>query len=313
MVNKEQKIIKKSINHPFSSNKQYPTKLLNTAIPRVFGYFPNIIQTCMYLSTDLLTHCEFFLLPGKHFEPSDLHAGDEVYYILYGDIITHQPKSGQTISVKKGQVLYIPKGTPHTAYNFKNKKAQILTFFSPRIWATDEDKLSLKKEHPGKVVTPGFGGWEGEIKISNYKLIENLNKIGCFPADGKMSRKNGLLFKVTSENALSFIHGKQNQILLQIFVSNDLITVGTVAIPSNISSDFEKHEGEEVLHVLSGSLSIIMDENCNNIISNPRIELKTGDKFFIPKRTCHRYVNLDTKPVKFVFAIAPQYGLGENL
>ena len=60
--------------HPFLPNQKYPTKLLPTTIPRIYGKFPNDIPTWMHLSTNMITHAEFTLIPGKHFEPPDIHA-----------------------------------------------------------------------------------------------------------------------------------------------------------------------------------------------------------------------------------------------
>lgn len=298
--------------HPFPPEEKRPAKLLPTTIPRIYGSYPNRVPTWMHLSTNMLTHAEFALSAGTHFAPPDIHAGDEIYYVLDGAVEVHQPESGQVVTAKTNHVLHIPKGTPHVSYNFGNAKARILTFFAPRIWATPEDQLSLKSEN-AQVVTPGYGGWNGDFQFPGNPPVPPFSKLGHFPVDGPWSRDNGLMTAVPPERALRFIHGQREQILLRIFVDNDFITVGTMTLRPNSQSDSEKHAGDEVLHVLSGELSVEINPDVTSGVSVPRFELKAGEKLFIPQGTSQRYDNFDSNPAEFVFAVAPQYGWGEKI
>ncbi|MDQ0361481.1 cupin domain-containing protein [Breznakia pachnodae] len=88
-------------------------------------------------STDDLTVGEYQLSPGSHFDPADVHAGDEIYYVLIGEVTMFQPESGQVMVVKKGEGILMPKGCPHIGYNFGDTEARMLYAIAPKIWNED--------------------------------------------------------------------------------------------------------------------------------------------------------------------------------
>lgn len=57
------------------------------------------------------------------------------------------------------------------------------------------------------------------------------------------------------------------------------------------------HEGEEVAHVIEGSVEII--------VSNERYALQAGDSIRIPAHSEHKWENKTKKMVKVVFAVSP--------
>jgi mannose-6-phosphate isomerase-like protein (cupin superfamily) len=261
----------------------------------------------MHLSTDLLTHGEFALAAGTHFEPADIHAGDEVYYVLSGRVHVHQPGTGQVVETGAGHVLHIPKGAPHISYNFGDEKVQILTFFAPRIWAVAEEALALD-DAVGQVVVPGHGGWDGQVPVTARPPVESFRTLGHFPTNGPWSRDSGVITDASPEKALALIHGRQTQALLRIFVANDLLTVGTLTLPRNTASDVETHPGDEVMQVLKGRMSVELGPEEPGRVSGTRFELNAGEKLFLPAAVSHRYLNFEPVAAECVFAVAPEYG-----
>ena len=63
----------------------------------------------MIASTDNMTVGEYQLAPGSHFEPADVHAGDEIYYVLKGEVTMFQPATGQVVQVKEGEGILMLK------------------------------------------------------------------------------------------------------------------------------------------------------------------------------------------------------------
>ena len=85
-------------------------------------------------STDKMTTGIYQLAPGSNFDPADIHAGDEVYYVLEGVVHLLNPETGQTERLGPGDSILIPKGVPHRGYNFADQAAVILFCIAPRIW-----------------------------------------------------------------------------------------------------------------------------------------------------------------------------------
>ena len=98
-------------------------------------------------STDKIFCAMYQLPPGGTFDPPDIHAGDEVYYILQGTLTMINPEIGQVVKVPRGEALLIPKGSWHKAYNFEEDEVKILFMIAPKIW--DED--GAPAEFPGKL------------------------------------------------------------------------------------------------------------------------------------------------------------------
>ncbi|MFH1825389.1 MAG: cupin domain-containing protein [Candidatus Firestonebacteria bacterium] len=96
----------------------------------------------------------------------------------------------------------------------------------------------------------------------------------------------------------------ESHILISFFVSNDLVQVGTITIPQVRNSSFEKHNGDEVIYVLKGKISILIEEG-DQSVSKVAYEVKAGERFFVPTGIRHRYQNFQKETAKFLFSIAP--------
>lgn len=124
-------------NFPFSPAEKKPFHVTADRM-KMFIYTGNkpYSSDLNYLlaSTDLVTTGIYQLAPGSNFDPADIHAGDEVYYVLEGTVHLLNPETGQTVTMGKGDSVLIPKGTPHRGYNFTDKAAVIMFCIAPRIW-----------------------------------------------------------------------------------------------------------------------------------------------------------------------------------
>lgn len=133
-----------------------------------------------------------------------------------------------------------------------------------------------------------------------------LDLIGKWPILGSEARKKKQIFVIGPRQTLNFIHGSEGHMLVSFAVSNDFIHFGSMTIPAGEPTDPEVHKGDEVFYVLEGSISIIItSSNENESVTKSRFEVNCGEHFLIPEGTCHRYLNLATKPVKLIFGIAP--------
>lgn len=97
-------------------------------------------------STDSMTVGEYQLSPGSHFSPADVHAGDEIYYVLKGQVTMFQPETGQVMVVDQGDGILMPKGCPHIGYNFGETEARMLYVIAPKAW---DDENPIPDEYTG--------------------------------------------------------------------------------------------------------------------------------------------------------------------
>ncbi|NJD01400.1 MAG: cupin domain-containing protein, partial [Ruminiclostridium sp.] len=74
-----------------------------------------------------------------------------------------------------------------------------------------------------------------------------------------------------------------------------------------VYSEWEVHEGDEVVVVLKGSLSIripMSGENSEDAVYRS-YKVDKGEKFYIPEGTSHQYINFCNDTVEAYIAVAP--------
>lgn len=105
---------------------------------RMFLYTEEFPETSdlnwLVMSTPNMTVGEYQLAPGTHFSPADVHAGDEIYYVLKGEVTMFQPETGQVLQIPEGQGILMPKGCPHIGYNFTEGESRMLYVIAPKMW-----------------------------------------------------------------------------------------------------------------------------------------------------------------------------------
>jgi len=141
------------------------------------------------------------------------------------------------------------------------------------------------------------------------KSLKALDLLGRFPVSGAEARKNKKLIHIPQDKMLKLIHGKENHILVSFFVSNDFVHFGKIQIPKGIYSDPETHEGDEVLFVLKGKLTVQVyedDGDDDTSVLHESFEILPEEQFLIPEGRKHRYLNFSDDIVEAVFGIAPE-------
>ena len=88
---------------PFPPDKKRSALLKREMrMPRLYGKGQNFIATYTCASTNKIHVSTFTILPGKFFDPPDIHVGDEVYYITKGKAQIFNPETGEVLNAKKG-------------------------------------------------------------------------------------------------------------------------------------------------------------------------------------------------------------------
>jgi gentisate 1,2-dioxygenase len=128
--------------------------------------------------------------------------------------------------------------------------------------------------------------------------------IGKWPVDGKDARKTGTFYKVTRENMLRMIHGEEHPVVMNFFVSNDLVHVGKLEIPCGGKgpriSQVDQHKGDAVFYVEAGPVTFFFPDTYDVF------HVQIGDYMFIPENTKYQCINYTDQVIKAVFIIAPE-------
>ena len=127
-------------NYTFPKDQQRPCRLKQEEL-KLFLYTEEKPETSdlnwLVASTQTQTVGEYQLAPGSHFSPADVHAGDEIYYVLKGEVTMFQPETGQVVRVMQGEGILMPKGCPHIGYNFGESELRMLYVIAPQAWDAD--------------------------------------------------------------------------------------------------------------------------------------------------------------------------------
>ena len=124
-------------NHPYTENKikNKPIHIKGDKIAKFI--YPDISLAYgdlnfLYLSTDHMTVVLWEMAPGSQFNPPDYHEGDEIYYILDGEITELNPVTGEVMRAKKGEAMLIPKHSVHIGINFGDKVMRNFAVIAPK-------------------------------------------------------------------------------------------------------------------------------------------------------------------------------------
>lgn len=196
-------------NYPFPPDKKKPIHIRGELI-KVFLYPPErshfSVINKLYVSTDKLTVSTWQFGPGGTYDPPDIHFGDEVYYVLEGELTEHNPEIGEFIQVKKGEALLLPKGGYHKGYNFGQDIMRILYVVAPKFWEGDMPTMDFDPSKM-KMYKGGFNDIMPKLDtIPQWNVHGVTDSIGNWPVRGPQCRKDPILFYHITENKKVTIH-----------------------------------------------------------------------------------------------------------
>jgi len=295
-------------NFPFPPDKKKPIVITRSQTKQfIYPDKPeNSDFNWNYVSTDKCFIAQYQLSPGVKFAPADVHAGDEVYYVVEGTLTMLNSETGEVHQVEENECFFIPLGGWHQGYNFTNKLTRIFLIIAPKIWPPE----GLPEE-----------GFPGETKIFSFNRQLNTNPttqrilphdgprtpdlIGRWPIAGPLARKKPVSSMVISEkDKLSVIWGDKFPVLLKFLVSNDLVHMAEFFLPtgglSPRCSEAHSHQGDEAVYVCEGDLCVFFPD------SKEALEVRPEEVVFIPQGVTHQYINYSDKLVKAVKTVAPK-------
>ncbi len=86
----------------------------------------------VFVSSDHIHFGVFYVSPFDHLDASAPHGGDEVYYILKGEGVV-LIEDEVTYTVRTGEGFYLPAGTKHQWFNFKEERLDVIWAVAPKL------------------------------------------------------------------------------------------------------------------------------------------------------------------------------------
>ena len=293
-------------NYPFPPDQKRPIHIRGDLIkhfiyPDERPHFSDL--NYLYVSTDKLTVGSWQLPPGATYDPPDLHAGDEVYYILDGKLTEHNPLIGEFMQVNKGEALLLPMHGYHKGYNFEPEFMRALYIIAPKIWEDQvppmdfEGKMKMYKGRANANL-PAAG------QLAQWNQHGTTDDIGRWPVPGPECREEPILFyHITEDKKLINIHGTEYPMLIKFFVSNDLCHMGEFILPSggtgSRASEPDSHAGDCALFVEDGPITVFLPD------TKEAFDVQEEEVMFMPEGTRYQLINYVNDIVKAIFLIAP--------
>jgi len=294
-------------NYPFPPDKKKPLHIRGDLIrkfiyPDQQPHFSDLNN--LYVSTDKLTVGTWQLGPGGTYDPPDLHAGDEVYYVTEGVLTEHNPVLGEFMQVRKGEALLLPEGGYHKGYNFGQGIMNILYIIAPKIWLEQEPPMDFEGNNMKMYKGSNNANLPDYPQIPQWNIHGSTDDIGRWPVPGPDCRKKPILFyHITEEKKLINVHGTEYPMLIKFFVSNDLCHMGEFILPAGgvgcRASEPDSHRGDCCLNVEEGPITVFLPG------TKEAFEVLPGEAMFIPEGTVYQLINYTEHMVKAIFSIAP--------
>ena len=131
--------------------------------------------------------------------------------------------------------------------------------------------------------------------------------IGNWSSGTDQARKEKRHTLIKPEEALTVIHGNENESKFIFFISNEKCHIGKFVICPGKHTDPEVHNGDEVLMILKGKLQVVVLSKLEDkaAVSRKAYELEEEGRMVIPEGYKHQYFNLDDSITEVLFTVAP--------
>jgi mannose-6-phosphate isomerase-like protein (cupin superfamily) len=300
-------------NTPFPPDRKRPCKITEDMHAQfLYGYETTQVENQVFASTDMVFMAEFTLPPGSHYEPAGYHLhGDECYYLLEGSATAFNAENGETFALSAGDAMLIPQKTRHQLFNILDSRVVIIACVAPAIWAEDGMGTIIPQVRSPRFFK-GFEQPSGSAPQPAYvlpTLKRNIDSLGFWPAPGPELRTTKQLIIIRPADQLHLLHGKLRHVLFSFVVSNDYMHLALLTVPVSGVSEFEIHDGDEVINVLTGELCVRVsssEDEPTDDAAYPHTRLDTRERMFIPAGTRHQYLNFTNAPVQAYVAVAPR-------
>jgi len=287
-------------NFPCKPHEKKPT-LIRKADHKVFIFSPEVPEesnlVTVAVSSDQL-HCGTLEMgPGATWHFVDEHLGDEIYFVLSGNLTELECNTGDCRETNPGEMLYIPKGCKHKGYNFSEESLRLLWAIAPDMWPEEtdttypHDEIRQFRNGVDKYNLSGISEDKVGLRKAFRMTMRDVNQLGNFPLPGDEARKPPIYYYVMNEkNCITTFYGLKRPMRLRFYVSNDFMDAGEYYLPSggvgSRTSEVNEHEGDSVFFGVKGSVTVFLPDDPGYAYI-----IEEGDLMYLPERTKYQFIN----------------------
>jgi len=238
------------------------------------------VEDWIYVSSQRIHAIVFELPPGGAFRHSEsfrtVFAADELLYVLQGTLVLANPETGEVVRAEPGESVFFRRDTWHHGFSYGDDPLRVLELFAP----------------------PPATGTSGAYARTRPYLERS-----AYATEGVVGRLTGP--RDATEGTLRVLRATDSiwrldrEVLVGLLVSTEHLTAGTVTVPAGQASLAESHDGEELVYVTRGELTV----EAGDVVAT----LAPGDAFFVPAATPHRYSAAAAGVAEAVFGVAPAF------
>jgi quercetin dioxygenase-like cupin family protein len=237
-----------------------------------------LVDDWIYVSSERIHTIVFGLPVGGAFRHSEsfrtVFAADELLHVLQGTLVLANPETGEVVRAEPGESVFFRRDTWHHGFSYGQDELRVLEFFAP--------PPSTGSSGPYARTRP----YVSENKYANEHDIGDV--VGAAPTPS---------FQVMQGNEATW--RLDRGVLIGLLASTEHLTVGTLRVLPGQTSIEERHEGDELVYTLSGSMRVLA-EGGDTV-------LEAGDAFYVPAGVAHRYAATESTHGDAIFGVAPRY------
>ena len=218
-------------------------------------------------STKQLHVLEFELGPSSGFRHSPINqtifAADILYFVLEGDLILANPKTGEVELVSEGSGLLFHRETWNHGFSMGRKTTRVLEYFSPP---------------PAMGAASEFSKRQPPLLVNKYNYGKTVHN---WPESQPESKSKSSFLEISDRTSILSFRDSDPTHLISTLVATEFLHVIKGTIELGHVEDLALVERESVVYVLEGILIIEAVAANNGQISTS--VLSKGDAYFLPK------------------------------
>lgn len=243
----------------------------------------------IYVSSERIHQLVFGLAPGGWFRHSDSHrtvfAADELYYVLSGTLVLNNPQTGEVHRAEAGEAVFFRRDTWHHGYSFGPEPLRVLEYFAPP---------------PATGAAGDYARMQSDLET---RLTFQDQWVGRWPLEREPWEQECTMHVVRRGEALVRLEGDDFGLLVEIWLSTEHLTAGSMTLLPGRSSDVRTHAGDLALLVQEGQLWVRAGDGAGRVVAT----LEPDDGFYLPAGVPRQFFNYGDKPARWMFGVAPAY------
>ena len=248
------------------------------------------VEDWIYVSSQRIHAIVFGLPPGGAFRHSTsfrtVFAADELLHVLQGTLVLANPETGDVVRAEPGESVFFRRDTWHHGFSYGDEPLRVLEFFAPPPATGTSGAYAQQQPYVEQSIYAEDGVVGNLLGAARPRPCVNLSQ-GSGPRSFTLLEPGDAVYRLDTG------------VLVGLLVSTEHLTVGTVTVPAGQASSGERHDGEELVYCLRGSLRV----QAGGVDAT----LAPGDGFLVPSATPHTYAAGGDLVAEAIFGVAPSY------